>query len=191
MAGEIYEDILDTEMASGKPVKPSIPRRNRDNLLAVLQGNSTHKVETDAIADDAVTPAKMASPTSGTTNLLMRLLDEEITPSSGSYPSVSQYLANDPQAHLSCRCINAGTVTVYAQHRAITTSGTPTQSLRVLKNGTLVQEWNTLSLSYQTRTVGVSVSVGDIISVQYKYAGSAGRVQNVRIYSDTEAVAVA
>ena len=72
-----------------------------------------------------------------------------------------------------------GTVTVYAQHRTLSTSSYVSR-IRVLKNGSQVSSWSvTGNTSWTTRTVNVSVSVGDVITVQHRADNSVAPEQSV------------
>jgi hypothetical protein len=67
-----YTAITDAEIDQDSPITQTLMTKYRDNLTAVIEGDaSAPQIQTEAIADDAVTTAKLAVATrsfSGTVN---------------------------------------------------------------------------------------------------------------------------
>lgn len=134
----------------------------------------------------------MQPPAAGSTTIFRLSGTAEIArPTNASaYLDAGLPARHDPAAHWGVHVLVAGTLTVYGQHRA-PSSGTA--YLRVLKNGTQVQEWSTSSSSWQMRSVDITVDVGDTIVFQQRNSLTAASPswRNLEVRSATPDMAVA
>lgn len=180
-----YTAITDAEIDQDSPITQTLMTKYRDNLTAVIEGDaSAPKVRT----------AALQAPAAGTSYLIMRLQEAEVGTGATltSYPTVGLHNRYSANQHLGVTCLVAGTITAYLQHRGITFA---TSYVRVLKNGSVVTEWSTSSSTYQTRSVNISVAVGDTIIFQNRNASGSENTDSqwryLRIYSNNPDFAVA
>lgn len=158
-----WTTIPDTSLDPGAPARSIDAKALRDNPIAIAEG-----------ADGAprIASASVGLLQAGDT-ILCNLLIGTATPGAASYPEVG--IGSVPGRSYSITVISSGVVRVYFQHRR---PGSSLESnARVLLNGVTVQSWSTTSSSFQTRQVDVSVSPGDMITVQHASASELRSVQ--------------
>ena len=177
-----YQEILDSEVEPEAPLTSSLGVRFRDNPIALAQG-----------ADEApkVRTVALQPPEAGQSFLIMRLQESEFeTPETNFFPTRANNRASDTR-HLGVTVLVPGVITCYLQHRLVFGDGS--SEVRVIKNGSQVQSWSTSSNSFQTRSVDVSVDLGDSVVFQQRRTGDSGRssFRRLRIYSANPDMAVA
>ena len=181
----------DTNLGVGRILTSPTMYAVYDNLFSLASGGlGAPRIQTAAIQDEAVTNAKLAGPTAGTANLICRLGESAFTTTSG-YSSATNGAYREPTSAMGVTCLVAGTVTAYLQHRRVSDG---TSFVRVLKNGSLVQQWSTTG-GFVARQVNIAVNVGDSIVFQHAFGddgfGGSSEWQLLRIYSNTNNFAVA
>ena len=149
--------------------------------------------------ESLVSPAKVkaliGAPAAGDTYTVYQMYGINYTSSSSatSYPSNGEDYPLGFEPGLSSRNFNlmcrvGGVARVKFEHRVTSTN---TSYARVLLNGTEVDSWSTSSTSFQSRSTDVSVSSGDILTVQHHLntnpGGITSEMRNLRITSSTEA----
>src|SRR5690606_9027982 len=97
----------------------------------------------------------------------------DVASSSQTYPNWQESIRNidDSSNNVAVRVLLPGTVRCALEHRAL--SSDLRSYVRVLKNGSVVQEWNTNSTTFVARSVDVDVSPGDVITFQQRFNGNA------------------
>lgn len=176
-----FTNISDEVLEPGKPIRSVDALALRDNPVAIAAGAANApRVQTAAIADNAVSPAKILSPTAGN-NIIYTIRVPETTTNNSSYTNILGGVT----------AINNGVIRVTFQHRSQFSSRN--SLARVLRNGSQIQEFSTNSTSFVTRNVDVSISVGDFIEVQHRtnVSDSTSFLRNVRALSGNITFAVA
>ena len=108
-----------------------------------------------------------------------------------TYPtfiSVASSHLNGTQ-EVACKILIGGSIRLTLEHRRISS----THWVRIRKNNTTINEWDTTSTSYVTRTEDFSVEANDVVYVQQRTSGTSPRsgiMRNVRILSDTNSPAI-
>lgn len=164
-----------------------------DNFDALAAGDAgAPEIQTEAIAADAIDHTLLESPAAGTTYTIHRIQGStESTTDSGSYPADNiRYDLSGRRYAISV--LVPGTITVELEHRRQVAG---TSYVKVVKNGTDVQEWSTTSESFQSRSVNVSVAVGDLVVILNRVTSSVGIEEsdwrNINIKSANPSMAVA
>ena len=194
-----YQEILDTEVEPEAPLTSSLGVRFRDNPIAVwegapsaprISGQQGPAVDTGGLFDNAVTADKLRSPEAGQSFLIMRLQESEFSTEAEVFFTTEANNRARDNRHLGVTALVPGVITCYVQHRAI---GDGSSVVRVIKNGSQVQSWSTSSDSFQTRTVDVSVDVGDSVIFQQRATEgfTISYFRRLRIYSANPDMAVA
>ena len=187
-----YQEILDTEVEPEAPLTSSLGVRFRDNPLAVWEGApSAPRIQLGAIASNAVTTDNLRSPEAGQSFLIMRLQESAFSTGSQNFLATEANNRARNERHLGVTVLVPGVITCYLQHRLV--FGDASSEVRVIKNGSQVQSWSTSSTSFQTRSVDVSVDLGDSVVFQQRRTGDSGRssFRRLRIYSANPDMAVA
>ena len=169
--------LVSTDWDPESPITTNVAGAWSQNWIAGFEGNSTNKVAFGALSISGVS--------AGSVEAFSTPLDDVQQTTSTSYLTVSGGGFHDTKTDsFSVRVFCSGTITCSGLHS--TAGSAQTSSFRVLKNGALVQEWNiTGTTTYQSRTVDVSVSVGDVITFQQKCTGGvASRWVNLKIKGD-------
>lgn len=178
---------------------------SRLNSFAAGTGGAP-RIQLNALDSQSVDRTKFVAPTAGTTFVILQLLNYETfsdaefprapliddfstsMPTDGSSTNLnySEYFHSDIHM-LAARCIVAGTITCHLEHRA--PSGSTT--VRVYRNHTLINSWNTNSSDWTVRQVNVSVTVGDVVRfVNFARPSGTNEWRNVRILSGTNTIAM-
>lgn len=153
-----WTTIPDTSLDPDAPARSIDAKALRDNPIAIAEGAS---------GAPRITSASVGLLQAGD-SILCRLLISTVTTASG-YSSIG--IGSVPDRSYSITIISSGVVRVFLQHRNTGSIVSPGSSARVLLNGSQVQSWSTTSGSFQTRQVDVSVSSGDMITVQHNASG--------------------
>lgn len=149
-----------------------------------------------AIAEGApgappILTAALKKPEAGTTALIMRLQESEESTNNSSYAPTQRQNRAAANAHVGVTCLVPGTITAYAEHRTQAV-GSPV-SMRICRNGVVLQEWETTSNDYVVRQLDIPVNIGDLVTFQQRAGNSTYQAQwrKLRIYSSTPNLAVA
>lgn len=184
----VYNPPTDAELGIEKPILSSVNIRLRDMAIAITEGTSpAPQVQTAAIADEAITQTKLVAPTGAGTYLIRRIQEAAVSSPVSAYPDPLLHDRYSSSQHLGCTVLVPGTIRAYMEHK----TGGATAYVRVLKNGSQVQEWPNTSTSFVARTVDIAVSAGDVIVFQQTTGGPASIWRYLRIYSGTQSMAVA
>jgi hypothetical protein len=191
-----WTNVADATLEPGKPIRAIDARALRENPIAIAEGaagapriagQSGPAVQTAGLFDGAVTNAKLQPPIAGTNNIIASIGDFSVGSNFTNY-----ILTNVVAGQFGVRFVAlvAGTVTIQARHRQIDTG---TSFMRFTKNNAVLQEYSTTSSTFQTRTLNVSVAVGDLLVVQHRSGTAFGSSEygNVRIFSNNPNFAVA
>lgn len=185
-----YSAVGAGEKDADSPITVGLIDKLDQNPHAIAEGASgAPKIQTAAIADEAVTTAKLKGPTAGTGNIIYRLVGQTgVATTSQAYEDAGTWMRSNKS--ISLTVLVSGTITCYLEHHDILND----TDVRIMKNNALIQEWSHGDNTWKTRQVDVSVSVGDLIVFQQKASGG-GSAQsewrNVRVYSNTADMAVA
>lgn len=140
------------------------------------------------VSDDAITKDKLQSPSAGSTYLIARLVINSRGTESGYFGTDHLYAQNNS---VGVTALVPGVIRCSFDHRNF--SGSGTANSRILKNGVQQATWATSSSSFTTRTLDLTVDVGDLIIFQQ--AGSpeilVSEWRNVFVYSNNPSMAVA
>jgi len=185
----IYTAIADSEIDPESPGTTTLFTKLRDNPIAITEKAAgapvlaNNYIVTAMVADGQITNPKLAAPTSGTTYLIGKH-DAGYTGAVGS-PGTDTIIPE-----LSIGILLDGTVTVYAEHRNLGSSGNV--YLTFYKNGAAASStFSTTSSTFVARQVNISVAVGDVISVVYHVQTGTDQsdIRNFRLYSGTKCMA--
>lgn len=183
-----FTTIPNSSLEPGKPIRSIDGLALRDNPIAMFEGDaSAPKLQTPAIQDDAVTKDKLQSPAAGGTYLISRLvINEKIT--AATYPGTDNLYIQ--ALSLGVTVLVPGVIRCSLDHRAY---GLVSVGARILKNGVQQAAWTTTSASFTTRTLDLTVDVGDLIIFQQNSPGEGFEAgwRNVFIYSNNPSMAVA
>ena len=177
-----WVSIPNSSLSSGAPVRGVDAVALRDNPSAIANGDvGAPKVQTAGINDNAITNAKLESPTAGL-GFILRSVAESVS-SSASGTSYQQ-------AGSTAWILVGGVVTVYYQQTTDNPSGDSFS--RILKNGAPVATYFKEGNAYTARQVDISVDVNDFITLQHY--GVQNTVRSLlrfgRIYSNNKCMAV-
>ena len=176
--------IPDANLEPEKPGRAIDALALRDNPIAIAEGA--------AGAPRIQTPA-LAPPTAGTAHIIRRVQEATISAATDVYPNPNNHDRFSHEHHLGVTVLVPGVITAYAEHRKSGGFASDSMSLRVLKNGSLVQEWttSTTTSTFIQRQVDISVDVGDVVIFQQRRSGGSGEWRHLRIYSNNPNMAVA
>lgn len=182
-----YTSIPNSSLEPGKPIRSIDGLALRDNPIAITEGAAgAPKNQTASIQDDAITKDKLQSPAAGATYLISRLVINARN-TDAAYGATDQLYSQSGSVGVTV--LVPGVIRCSFEHRSF--SGTV--NARILKNGTQQATWSTSSTSFTTRTLDLTVDVGDLIVFQQ--AGSPEVTftewRNVFIYSNNPSMAVA
>ena len=179
-----YVEILDTQIEPDAPLTAVLAGQWRDNCIAIAEG---------AAGAPRVRTLAMQPPSAGDNHIIMRLQEADRFTDNSDYPVTGLNNRASSTQHLGFTALVAGVIRCYLQHRVTSSFGGHSSNVRILKNRSTVQSWSTTSDSYQTRTVDVSVDVGDVVIFQNRVSDSAAqtRWRRLRVYSATPDMAVA
>lgn len=148
------------------------------NRLVIRDASGRAQFAVPSASGDAATKgyvdALLGAPMAAGTNFIVQVTDlNDIASSSQTYPNWQESIRNlDSSANnVAVRILLPGTVRCALEHRA--RSSDLTAYVRVLKNGSVVREWNTNSTTFVARSVDVDVSPGDVITFQQRFSGNA------------------
>ena len=172
-------------LLAGEPLIEAEALALYENPIAIAEG-----------AADAprIRTLAMQPPSAGNNHIIMRLQESSESTSSSSYPDNRLHNRFSRGQHLGCTALVAGVIRCYLLHRkSSSASSSHSSHVRVVKNGSTVQSWSTTSGSFQTRTVDVSVDVGDAVMFQHRVSDSSSESEwrLLRVYSATPDMAVA
>ena len=183
-----FTTIPNSSLEPGKPIRSIDGLALRDNPIAMFEGDaSAPKLQTPAIQDDAVTKDKLQSPAAGGAYLISRLvINERFTAS--AYPGTDNLYLQ--ALSLGVTVLVPGVIRCSLDHRSY---GSVSVGARILKNGVQQAAWTTTSASFTTRTLDLTVDVGDLIIFQQSSPGEGYEAgwRNVFIYSNNPSMAVA
>lgn len=184
-----FTTIPNSSLEPGKPIRSIDGLALRDNPIAISEGSpGAPKIQTAAIQDDAVTKDKLQSPAAGGTYLIARLVISNKGTDANYFATDYKTLQSNS---IGVTVLVPGVIRCSFEHRG--TGGPNTVNARILKNGTQQAAWANSSTSFTTRTLDLTVDVGDLIVFQQ--AGTPENYfsewQNVSIYSNNPSMAVA
>jgi len=184
-----FTTIPNSSLEPGKPIRSIDGLALRDNPIAITEGAAgAPKNQTASIQDDAITKDKLQSPVAGAAYLISRLVINARN-TDASYGSTDQLYSQSASAGVTV--LVPGVIRCSFEHRYL--GGFTGTNARILKNGTQQATWSTSSTSFTTRTLDLTVDVGDLIVFQQ--AGVPDNVftewRNVFIYSNNPSMAVA
>jgi hypothetical protein len=154
----------------------------RDNPVAIAEG---------AAGAPRIENAAHLPPVAGATYVLWSQ-NAEVSQSSGvtSYEDVNNHRYFDRERHVGVLCLVAGVIRCTFDHRSDLNG--ISVSARIIKNGTQLAEWSTSSNTYTSRSLDVTVDVGDQVIFQQVKASTAGAIwRNLRVSSANPNFAVA
>lgn len=179
-----YTVIPDSNIDPEKPIRSIDGKNLRDNPIAITEGAS---------GAPRIRTAALKAPEAGTAYLICNVQDATYSTTLDTYPAAGTYRGADLEQHLGVVALVAGTITMYGEHALDGSTPTGTSYFRVIKNGTILQEWTTQSFTFVPRQVNVPVSVGDVVIFQHRVqvAGQKSNWANLRVYSNNPDMAVA
>jgi hypothetical protein len=152
--------------------------------------NATNAGTAATVNNDAITKDKLQSPAAGSAYLISRLvINEAVTTGVFNLPD----RLYDQGSTVGVTVLVPGVIRCYLEHRNFF-GGAYTSQARISKNGVQQAVWSTTSSSYTTRTLDLSVDVGDLIVFQQAaglYESEYSAWRNVFIYSNNPSMAVA
>jgi hypothetical protein len=156
----------------------SIPDATFDPDRPVL--GSTHLAivkNFEALAEGAANAPRVKSgalvnPAAAATHLICRLQSVETGMTITSYPNAGLNRFFSSAQHLGVMALVPGVIRCRVEHR--TEIGAFNSLVRILKNGSQVIEWSTLSTSFIARSVDVTVAPGDQIIWQHRISATPG-----------------
>ena len=177
----IWTTIPDSSIEPGKPIRSIDGIALRDNPIAIAEG---------AAGAPKIENAAHLPPIAGSTHIIMRLQEAEVSTDQGLYLDVGLNNRHSSFQHLGVTVLVAGVIRCSLRHRRLTGGAS---EVRILKNGSVIQTWSTTSNSNVTQAVDVSVDVGDVVIFQNRgvLAGSTSFWSQLRILSDNLNMAVA
>ena len=196
-----WTTISDATLEVGKALRALTMRNLRDNITALANGDAgAPKVQTAAIAANAVTAAKIADntipstrisyPTAGDGYIMKTLWGPQYNNGLTAYNDWTDPALNP----IRCDCLTYGSVRVRFVHHV---QGSVSYSwVRVVVEHVVVAEWVAQGAQATERVVDVSISPGARIVIQghkdpaYPTSGGSG-ISNARILSNTVAFGVA
>ena len=144
------------------------------NRLVIRDGSGRAKFAVPSASGDAATKgyvdALLGIPMAAGTNFVVQVIgpSENLQYSGSTYPGwqASIHNTSDRKNNVAVRILLPGTVRCALRHR--TPDSRYDSYARVLKNGSTVQEWSTVSQAFVDRSVDVDVSPGDVITFQQR-----------------------
>jgi len=184
-----FTTIPNSSLEPGKPIRSIDGLALRDNPIAITEGAAgAPKNQTASIQDDAITKDKLQSPAAGAAYLIARLVINAKSTEQGYGGADVLYFQS---GSVGVTVLVPGVIRCSFEH--CLAGGSGTVSARILKNGTQQATWSTASASFTTRTLDLTVDVGDLIVFQQagypEFLSTAWR--NVFIYSNNPSMAVA
>jgi len=148
------------------------------NRLVIRDASGRAKFAVPSASGDAATKgyvdALLGIPMAAGTNFVVQVIgpSENFQYSGSTYPDWQASIRNtsDRRNNVAVRILLPGTVRCALSHR--TPDSRYDSYARVLKNGSTVQEWSTISEAFVNRSVDVDVSPGDVITFQQRSASS-------------------
>jgi hypothetical protein len=175
-----WTNIPNSSVEVGKPGRTIDALALRDNPIAIAEG---------APGAPPIETVALRNPTAGNT-VIFALQDVEQETLEAAYSSTTLHNRAFSNRHLGVIVLVPGVIRCTVDHR----SGLAGSNafVRVIRNGTQVQEWSTSSISYSNRSVDVTVNCGDVVIFQQRTTGGATAFwRNIRISSGTLSMAVA
>lgn len=161
----VYPVITNADVTAGAPLSQSLMTALRDLVPSMAAGED---------GAPRISLAALPSPVAGTSVKLSRDAEE-----------INTGLTSNTS--LTFRSFQAGTVRLtLEQQRDPTNSGTATAT--VTKNGTTIQTWDTTSASYVSRSLDITVALGDNIAVTHVGSSTDSYLRNVRLQTDGESL---
>src|SRR5690606_19875873 len=141
------------------------------------QHGSYYAKASDLDAIKSYVDALLGPPMAAGTNFVVQVTKPgaEISFYGASYPNWEQSTRNtsDSSNNVAVCIFLPGTVRCALEHRSAQSG--QSSYVRVLKNGSVVQEWSTNSTSFVSRSVDVNVSPGDVITFQQRLSNVTAR----------------
>jgi hypothetical protein len=184
-----FTTIPNSSLEPGKPIRSIDGLALRDNPIAITEGAAgAPKNQTASIQDDAITKDKLQSPAAGAAYLISRLVINARNTENG-YFLTDQLDAQSGSVGVTA--LVPGVIRCSFEHRIA--GGSISVNARILKNGTQQATWSTTSTSFTTRTLDLTVDVGDLIVFQQSGVIDSTHTEwrNVFIYSNNPSMAVA
>jgi hypothetical protein len=185
-----WTNIPDTNIEPGKPVRSIDMIAMRDNIPALANGDAgAPRIKTAAIDAGQVTNDKLQPPVAGDLYLIARLLpDLDMIPFGGSgegtiYSNETIVNGKGFDGYGFCVLV-AGTIRVRFDHRGFSLC-------RLLKNGAIIATYDINNGNFISRSIDVTVGVGDNITLQANYGTNFHFVKNYRVLSNNPNFAVA
>jgi hypothetical protein len=193
-----WTNIPGSNLDPGAPARSLDAKALRDNPIAIAEGASgAPRIQTGAIENSAVTNGKLLPPAAGSDFVIYELLGNTYrqTLESDYVPTgVHDY---DSTRNMSVVCLVAGSIRCVFDQRMSSDSPNPASQfarVRILKNGSVVAQFDRSVFSSATRTHDETVDVGDRITFQMVMFGSQlgrnAQWRNVKILSANKNLAV-
>jgi hypothetical protein len=152
----------------------------RDNPVAIAEG---------AAGAPRIENAAHLPPVAGATYVLWSQ-DVEATTTAVAYIVVDNNRYFAAGQHVGVLCLVAGVIRCTFDHRR--SAGSGDVSARIIKNGSQLTQWTLNSGTYTSRSLDVTVDVGDqVIFQQRAEGGGTAQWRNLRVSSDNPNFAVA
>lgn len=163
-----WTTLINALFLPGKKILGSTGMALRDNIIAVLMGDTTAHA-----ADMVIRAAAMRGVAAGSEvalTVLGSLADSFSRTNAGS----GNFTSGPTKVGMAVTALRAGTVTVSAQlRRTVTGTGASgTFQLDVYKNGTSVLTLTATGTTYSTFTGDVTFAAGDVIEFAFSTSGS-------------------
>ena len=175
MAMSTYTNIPDATIETGKPIKATTGRALRDNPIAIAEG---------AVGAPRILPGALEPPAAGDVRCIPLQIGMAATRET-SYRGQMQSVVGTLGSHYGFVSIVSGVVRIKLEHRGVTSG--EDSIVRVLRNGTQLQEWTTPSgTSFVSRSLDVSIEPSDIIEIQQKSTASDtdAEIRNLEVCAD-------
>jgi hypothetical protein len=176
-----WTNIPNSSIEPGKPIRSIDGIALRENPIAIAEGApGAPKIDTIALRP----------PTAGNT-VIFPLQNAEVSTNEVGYTATTIHNRASSSNHLGVVVLVPGVIRCTVDHR-LSVFGSEAR-VRVLLNGSQVQEWINASTTFQSRSVDVTVNIGDVVIFQQRVVGAGGSAawRNLRISSGTLNMAVA
>ncbi len=176
-----YATIPDTDVDQDSPVSVALMTGLRDNPIAITEGAS---------GAPRIKTAALFAPASGSTTIAVLIGNSAVNNATSGYLDANFSNHYDQARHIGFTVLVAGVVTCAWDQRC---NSPGTASVRILKNGSVVNTILDSNPSFVAKTQDVTVAVGDKIVFQNTFSGGAISIdwRNIEIRSATADMAVA
>lgn len=149
-----FTTIPDSELAVDAPARSINALQLRDNPIAITEGAAgAPRIVFEALEQHEVAAGSVVSWS----------VEQETTTTSTSYVDTARI-----------RVVCAGTIRFQGDQKV---TGSGSCDLRIRRNNSTLQTWNTTSTSYVTQQHDFTVNEGDVITVQFRKVGTATSVE--------------